>query len=250
MGVIFSCSPLIISKLIVKSNFASFWAIPPSKLLKAPWWSSHHTLDLNLYTHHISWMVLDPLYPTQAPLMNNKQPVKLQLLCAGIYARLQPSETPSAQRRLSDQTITAVQVLTPVTWGFTFANHRLSLQISIFTLLHCRSISDAAALQMQPQCSSQWDELPNCTDTPIVRLAASSTACNGVEATLVCPNVSNRGDSVPDYLQAWDRNVIFESFCNESINIFHEFTLWIAVYWHYASSETEAMNVSLTLLFL
>lgn len=42
---------------------------------------------------------------------------------------------------------------------------------------------------MQRQCSSQRDELPNCTDTPLVRLAASSTACNGVVASPVCPSV-------------------------------------------------------------
>lgn len=84
----------------------------------------------------------------------------------------------------------AAQVSTPVTWGFTFANLRLSSQLSTFTLPYCRRASDAAAPQMLPLCSFRWDELPNCTDTPIVRLAASSTACNGVVAAPVCPNVS------------------------------------------------------------
>lgn len=100
------------------------------------------------------------------------------------------SPKPPPRGRLSDQTIAAVQVLTPVTWGFRFANRRLSSQLSVFTLPYCGRISDAAILHMLPQCSSQWDELPNCIDTPIVRLAASPTACNGVEAALVCPNVS------------------------------------------------------------
>lgn len=159
-------------------------------------------------------------------------------------------ETPSAQLRLSDQTITAVQVLTPVTWGFTFANHRLSFQLSMLTLLYCRSIPDAATLQMQPQCSSQWDELPNCTDTPIVRLAASRTACNGVVAAPVCPNVSVAAFPSRSIYKRGVEMLFSRGFETTASVFCTSLPIWITVYLYRASSEAEAMNVSLTLLFL
>lgn len=114
------------------------------------------------------------------------EPAKLQLLCVGIYARLQLAETPS-RSRLSDQTIAALQVLTPVTWGFTFANRRLSLQLSEFSLPHCRRTSDSAVLQMLPQCSSQWDELPKLHRHPHCATGSITHClqCNGVIAALV-----------------------------------------------------------------
>lgn len=67
-------------------------------------------------------VLLDPFHPTQIPLMNNKQPVKLQLLCAGIYARLQLIETPSAQ-----------QIIGPnhcCSWGFNTCHMRLYIRKS------------------------------------------------------------------------------------------------------------------------
>lgn len=52
------------------------------------------------------------------------------------------------------------------------------------------------------------------------------------------------------FLRARNRNVIFDSFCKQTIRISRKFPLWITVYVCGACSEAGAMNVSLTLLFL
>lgn len=136
-------------------------------------------------------LLSDPLYHTQNPPTDEQQAASWSYSCCVLVFMPDCSSLkPPPRSRLPDQTIAAVQVLTPVTWGFTFANHRPSSQLSMFTLLPRGRISDAGVCVRLLQCSAQWDELPNCTDTPIVRLAASPAACNGVVAARVCPNVS------------------------------------------------------------
>lgn len=172
--------------------------------------------------------------------MNKKQPVKLQLLCAGIHARLQPSHTPSARQIIGPNHCRSS--------GLSTCHMRLRVckisgyQYSCACLPDCLCgrTSDAAVPQMQPRRSPQWAELPDRTDTPTVRLAASPAACNGVVAAPVCPSGSVTATPSRTIHRRGLEMVYLERFCNESIPYFPEFALRITVYSHRASKRSRS----------
>ncbi|KAI9539759.1 hypothetical protein NQZ68_001691 [Dissostichus eleginoides] len=51
------------------------------------------------------------------------------------------------------------------------------------------------------------------------------------------------GKSIPDNLRAWERYVFIGRFCNNSIHLPNEFSLWITVCLYQASNEAGAMDV-------
>ncbi|MED6283290.1 hypothetical protein CHARACLAT_007256 [Characodon lateralis] len=103
--------------------------------------------------------------------------------------------------------------------------------------------SDAPLWRTLPEYSSLGEGLPNCTDTPIVQLAASPTACNGVEAGSVCLSVSivvipswtthNRGRVM----------LCWEAFPARSSIFPLTFSLWITFLACKASNEAGSLNV-------
>lgn len=121
--------------------------------------------------------------------------------CVLVFMPVCSSLKPPPRSRLSDRTIAAVQVSTPVTWGFTFANHRLPSQLSMFTSPYCGRISDAAALQMlatvQPlvRWAAKLHRHPYCATGSIIHCLQWRWSGSSVSKRLYS------GDSVPDY---WD----------------------------------------------
>ncbi|KAF6717539.1 hypothetical protein FQA47_020204 [Oryzias melastigma] len=89
------------------------------------------------------------------------------------------------------------------------------------------------------------DELPNCTDTPIVRLAASPTACNGVEAARVASSLSVV--AIPSRTIHAQETEMFlvEVFSTENPPHLLAFVLWTVFYLcfpHSAFTEAGAMT--------
>lgn len=180
------------------------------------------------------------------------EPAKLQLLCVGIYARLQLAETPSAQQIIGPNHCCAS--------GFNTCHMRLYIRKSPaiaadkrvqFATLQtdiglCRP-ANAATVQLSVRWASQIAPTPPLCDWQHHPLPAMQWRYSGssyVQTFLV---------AIPlraGFLRARNRNVIFDSFCKQTIRISRKFPLWITVYVCGASSEAGAMNVSLTLLFL
>ncbi|RVE66954.1 hypothetical protein OJAV_G00112370 [Oryzias javanicus] len=89
------------------------------------------------------------------------------------------------------------------------------------------------------------DELPNCTDTPIVRRAASPTACNGVEAARVASSLSVV--AIPSRTIHGQETEMFlvEVFSSEKHPHLLGFVLWTIFYLyfpHSAFAEPGAMT--------
>lgn len=83
-----------------------------------------------------------------------------------------------------------------------------------------------------------------------MRLAASRTACNGVVAAPVCPNVSVAAIPSRTIYKRGIEMLFSRGFATRASVFSTSLPLWITVHLYRASSEAEAMNVSLTLLFL
>lgn len=109
------------------------------------------------------------------------EPAKLQLLCVGIYARLQLAETPSAQQIIGPNHCCAS--------GFNTCHMRLYIRKSpaIAAAKRVQFATLQTDMQMLPQCSSQWDELPKLHRHPHCATGSITHClqCNGVIAALV-----------------------------------------------------------------
>lgn len=177
--------------------------------MEAPWWSLHHIFrppDLN--THHIPSVVLDPFHPTQTTLMNNKRPVKLQWLCAGIYARLQLTETPSAPQIIGPNHCSIS--------GFSTCHMRLYIckPPAIIPAEHiyfgipqqlmclCRP-ANAVTVQLRVRWAAKPHRHPYSATGSITHCL--QWRCSG--SCVSKPFCA--GDLVPGYSRAWERYVVF-----------------------------------------